>query len=230
MTIIELADVELSEGVAYLVGLLFPLLIDKQEIIDTFHKRKYIAGCVNHNDVSNEDLAYHFKEVFNLFKRCNLNKVDIKNNAKDPAKKFDFSCSPKKGFTCLIETTGVSIEITERILREKVDAIKNSTAENRRMFTRACFDGRGSWDSTLHMFSVDIDRKERRRDQFLLQQISESVIGEKSIQLNQREWNHKKHDQMRIRKDFIRTFLNNVGLYSIARKNILLNGLANIGR
>lgn len=68
MTIIELADVELSEGVAYLVGLLFPLLIDKQEIIDTFHKRKYIAGCVNHNDVSNEDLAYHFKEVFNLFK------------------------------------------------------------------------------------------------------------------------------------------------------------------
>ena len=56
------------------------------------------------------------------------------------------------------------------------------------------------------------------------------MIGEKSIQLNQREWNHKKHDQMRIRKDFIRTFLNNVGLYSIARKNMLINGLANIGR
>ena len=233
MTINELAQTNMSEGLAYLIGLTFPLLTDKEEIVDKFHNRKYVGGCVNHNEVSDEDKAIHFQCVLRLFASCDILNVTIKNNKKNPADKKDFSCTPKMGFTCLIETTGVGIHTTEEILRNRVLEIETANIDIRKAFVRGCFDGRGSWDSTLHMFSVDIDRKadekEDRVDQFLLRRICESVIGKDSIQLNQREKDHKKNDQMRIRKNFLNSFLTHVGLYSMARTHILEQHLMELG-
>ncbi len=82
MTINELAQTNMSEGLAYLIGLTFPLLTDKEEIVDKFHNRKYVGGCVNHNEVSDEDKAIHFQCVLRLFASCDILNVTIKNNKK----------------------------------------------------------------------------------------------------------------------------------------------------
>ena len=227
MTINELAQTKMSEGLAYLIGLLYPLLTDKKEIVDKFHNRKYIGGNVNHNEVSVEDIAAHFNSVLKLFANCNLTNIIIKNNKKDPAQKKDFSCSSKMGFTCLVETTGVGINNTESILKKKVQEIEVADIDTRKAFVRGFFDGRGSWDNTLHMFSVDVDRNPSRTR--WLQKICESVIGDGSVQLNLRESNHPKNDQMRIRKNYLRRFLTSVGLFSVARKDILENHVMKLG-
>ena len=233
MTIYQLASSPITEPVAYVLGLVFPLFIDKKEVFDKFNGKKYAAGCVNYNSnmVTDSALAEHFRIVNNLCKKIDC---QIKTNGKDKYRVNDFSCSPKKGFSCLIDTTGVSKEQCEIIFRNLVKDIKVSdNFKLKSTFIRACFDGRGSWDTTLHCFSVDIDRKvpdkTKRCDQFLIKSICDSVLCGDAVQINQRDWVHKKNDQLRIRKNYLRKFLTSVDLYSIARKQILMNGLNDIG-
>lgn len=231
MTIQELENIPMSPALAYVLGLIFPFYMDKDEVTDVYHQKKYAAGCVNHNAnmVSDADLAIHFKAVSTLCKSLN---IQVKTNSKDKYDKTDFSCSSKKGFSCLIDTTGMDKTHCEEIFRKRIQEIQKCEKEIKKYFVRACFDGRGSWDTTTHFFSVDIDRKasdsKNRTDQFLLETICDAVIGNGAIQINQREWEHKKNDQLRLRPKFLNKFLNSVDLFSVARKKILLNGLKEI--
>lgn len=228
MTIENFKNEPINKAIAYILGLIFPFYIDRKEAIDKNKQKKYAVGSINHNKVSDEDLAEHFKSVCSLMRECHLEKsIIIKTNKKINSQ--DYSCSSKKGFSCLIETTNISKDIVEQILRDKVKQLRTESEEYRSYFVKGCFDGRSSWDTTLHCVSVDIDRKKEkaseRKDQFLIKDICESVLGIGSIQINQRDASHPKNDQLRIRSKFVREFLSKVGLFSCARTQIILNGL-----
>lgn len=220
MTIQELETEPLTPALAYIIGMVFPLYKEK-----TDHSgKKYITGCVNHNDVTDAELAIHFKAVLELVGKYNLN-IAIKNN-----KMSDFSISSKKGFSVLIENTNTSLAESIRILTKRVTDIRDCSDNNIKLeFMKACFDGRGSWDTTLHTFSVDCDRYNDNPNKvaYERQDLIKSIFDDYriSVQINRRAPDHKKNDQLRIRLVSIQNFLDVVGLYSAARLNILRKGL-----
>lgn len=212
MKINDLERIELTPGFAYIIGLIYPL--SKYKIINNIH---YRIGAVNHNQISEEELAYHFKNA-NLIKReinekFNIN-IDLRNNQVN-------HISGKKGFSFLIETNEITSEICEILLLKKVKEISNDVFEVKKEFAKGCFDGRASWDKTAHYFSVDVDRNLEK------QEIIKSIFSDLNIELNlnQREKSHPKNDQLRIKPSSIKQFLKYIGLYSQCRINILQNAI-----
>ena len=210
MNIRELEKAEMNEALAYALGLIYPLYKEKK-----LNSKEYILGCVNHNPgkVTQNELNKHYLAVYKLFQTYMGNTAPmIKTN-----KTSEYSISTKEGFTVLIEKTGITKAECLEILTKKVKEIKVSSEDIKREFVKGCFDGRASWDTTAHYFSIDVDREYERQD--LVTEIIECFGIE--INKNRRAWEHKKNDQLRIKPDTLENFMSNVGMYSACRVNIV---------
>ncbi|HHX69055.1 MAG TPA: hypothetical protein GX708_13525 [Gallicola sp.] len=212
MDIKQLESSVLDNAVAYMVGLTFPLY--KTILING---KEYIVGSVNHNSnmISHEDLASHYKIVLRLLAGKNVKLLANQNE--------DQNISSKKGFSVLIEKTGVSNEECLQLLLNVTKKISRSSVDLKKEFARACFDGRSSWDTTAHYLSIDVDRDYNRQDAII--EIIESIGIE--INVNRREINHQKNDQIRIKKNSIDKFMSEIGLYSFCRTKLINQGLKN---
>lgn len=214
MDIRELKDIQINKALAYTLGLIFPLYKEKK-----LNEREYILGCVNHNagKVTQDELNKHFRDVYILFKECMGSLApEIKTN-----KTAEYTISSKLGFSVLIDKTEVTQSESIEILMDKVEEIKNSSVEIKREFVKGCFDGRASWDTTAHYLSIDVDRVYERQD--LIIEIIESLGVE--ININRRNINHAKNDQIRIKPDSLGYFMSNIGLYSACRISIVEKAL-----
>lgn len=214
MDINQLKSIGLNPAVAYIVGLCYPLYksIELNGII-------YVVGCVNHNAnmINQSDLAAHYQAVLQLFNNNFVNR-QIKILSNQNSKK---NISPKKGFSILIETGVNSDSQCLSIFKEIATNINSADMNIKKEFAKGCFDGRSSLDTTAHYLSIDVDRDYHRQD--LIKQIIESCGIE--ININKREQNHKKNDQIRIKKNSVLDFINNVGLYSKCRLNLIKKDL-----
>lgn len=189
MTIDELQQLPINKSIAYIVGLSLPLY-KTIEICGV----DYLYGSVNHNAnmITQEDLAYHYNKVLELLNsELGVGKVLILANQND-----DKNINSKKGFSILIEKNGHTDDGCIKILLQKTDEISRATDEFRKEFARACFDGRSSWDTTAHYISLDVDRDYARQDKIV------GIINSLDIEINinRRELNHPKNDQVRIKK------------------------------
>lgn len=210
MNIMELKDAQMNKALAYTLGLIYPLYKEKK-----LNSKEYILGCVNHNagKVTQDELNKHFKAVYILFKACMGSLApEIKTN-----KTAEYTISSKEGFTVLIEKTGVSEDECIEILTQKVKEIKDSSVDIQKEFVKGCFDGRASWDTTAHYLSIDVDRVYERQN--LIIEIIESLGI--VINVNRRDINHTKNDQIRIKPDSLHYFMSDIGLYSACRTNIV---------
>ena len=205
MTISELEQITINPGIAFILGLIYPLYKTGQSNdMETF-----IKGCINYNAITEEELANHFKLVMNFLERSNIRNIDLKAN-----KQPDFSISKKKGFSVIIWKENKSDKICMDILTKKVLEIKKSdNIEVKKAFARGCFDGRSSFDTTMHFLALDTDRIYSRQD--LIKSIFEQLKID--LNLNRREINHPKNDQLRIKPKYLSKFLNEVGLFSKQR-------------
>lgn len=205
MTISELEQITINPGIAFILGLIYPLYKTGQSNdMETF-----IKGCINYNAITEEELANHFKLVMNFLEQSNIRNIDLKAN-----KQPDFSISKKKGFSVIIWKENKSDKICMDILTKKVLEIKKSdNIEVKKAFARGCFDGRSSFDTTMHFLALDTDRIYSRQD--LIKSIFEQLKID--LNLNRREINHPKNDQLRIKPKYLSKFLNEVGLFSKQR-------------
>lgn len=205
MTISELEQIPINPGIAFILGLIYPLYKTGQSNdMETF-----IKGCINYNAITEEELANHFKLVMNFLEQSNIRNIDLKAN-----KQPDFSISKKKGFSVIIWKENKSDKICMDILTKKVLEIKKSdNIEVKKAFARGCFDGRSSFDTTMHFLALDTDRIYSRQD--LIKSIFEQLKID--LNLNRREINHPKNDQLRIKPKYLSKFLNEVGLFSKQR-------------
>ena len=205
MTISELEQITINPGIAFILGLIYPLYKTGQSNdMETF-----IKGCINYNAITEEELANHFKLVMNFLEQRNIRNIDLKAN-----KQPDFSISKKKGFSVIIWKENKSDKICMDILTKKVLEIKKSdNIEVKKAFARGCFDGRSSFDTTMHFLALDTDRIYSRQD--LIKSIFEQLKID--LNLNRREINHPKNDQLRIKPKYLSKFLNEVGLFSKQR-------------
>lgn len=215
MHINDLENMEINRAIAYAIGLIYPLYKEKN-----LAGKEYILGCVNHNagKVTQDQLNAHFRTVFQLFKECMGNDAPkLKSN-----KTVDYTISPKEGFSVIIDKTDVEESNCKNILTKKVEEIKNADENVKKEFVKGCFDGRSSWDTTAHYLSIDVDRDYKRQD--LIVEIIESfgIL----ININRREINHKKNDQIRIKPDSLNEYLSKIGMYSTCRKELVEKGLS----
>lgn len=205
MTISELEQITINPGIAFILGLIYPLYKTGQ----SNDMETYIKGCINYNAITEEELANHFKLVMNFLEQSNIRNIDLKAN-----KQPDFSISKKKGFSVIIWKENKSDKICMDILTKKVLEIKKSdNIEVKKAFARGCFDGRSSFDTTMHFLALDTDRIYSRQD--LIKSIFEQLKID--LNLNRREINHPKNDQLRIKPKYLSKFLNEVGLFSKQR-------------
>ncbi|WP_038102744.1 hypothetical protein, partial [Ureaplasma diversum] len=174
----------------------------------------------NSGMVSDDELASHFLLIIKLInKYMSMIKPEIKSNDSS-----EFQISSKDGFTILIEKTNVSTEKCIDILTNKVNSIKNSNEQIRAAFIRGCFDGRSSYDTTSNYLSIDVDRNYNKQN--LIVEILK--LSEIYVNLNRRDSNHKKNDQIRIKKESLDKLLNSIDMYSVRRKKTIIKFLKNI--
>lgn len=214
MHISDLKSIKMNEALAYTLGLIFPLY--KQIILKD---KEYIVGSINHNygKISQDELNEHFKKVNSLLSNyMGTSGPEIKTN-KTP----QYKISSKLGFSILVENTGTEEIICKNILKSKVQEIVNSSDSIKKEFIKGCFDGRSSWDTTAHYLSIDVDRDYDKQD--LIENIIKSV--EIDINVNRRDINHKKNDQIRIKQNSLKVFYNKIGLYSTYRMNLIKNAM-----
>lgn len=217
MDIQQFHNIELNPATAYITGLCFPLY----KTISILHKT-YIVGSINHNSnmINSSDLAEHYNSVLKLINMYfGVGKIKILSNQND-----EQNISSKKGFSVLIEQNGKNDGECLKLLSEISTKILSSSIEIKKEFAKGCFDGRSSWDTTAHYLSLDVDRDYSRQD--LIVKIIESLgIG---ININRRDINHPKNDQIRIKKDSVKKFISTIGLYSKCRTNLVENGINHI--
>lgn len=214
MNIQELKSAKMNRALAYALGLIYPLYKEKR-----LNAHDYILGCVNHNSgkVTQDELNAHYRDVYKMFTECMGAKAPLlKAN-----KTVDYTISPKEGFTVLIDKTNVSEKECIDILTEKVKEIKNSEMDIKKEFVKGCFDGRSSWDTSRHYLALDVDRDYDRQD--LIIEIVESTGVD--LNVNRRDLDHPKNDQLRIKPDSLHSFMSYIGLYSICRRKLVENGL-----
>ena len=217
MNINELEKLQLNRGLAYTLGLIYPLYKEKK-----VKGKEYILGAVNHNSgkVTQDELNEHFKEVYDLLDTSMGDDApQLSSN-----RTVDYVLTPKQGFTVLIEKTGVDTDKCLSILTQKVNEVKNSSKEIQKEFITGCFDGRSSWDTTAHFLSIDVDRDYQRQD-LIVDIITNSGIN---INVNRRDKDHKKNDQIRIKGVSVNDFMRRIGLYSACRKKQVENGLSKL--
>lgn len=217
MNIYELENHEMNLGLAYILGMIYPLYTTKK-----LNGKQYILGSVNHNHnmITQEEIDAHYLIIYNILKKyIGENKIDLKTN-----KCAEYTISPKKGFSMLIENTNVPDEKCIEIMTKRVKEIKDGSDELKIEFVKGCFDGRASWDKNVGFLSVDVRRDYEMQD--LIQKIIKSLGID--LNINRRSENHKKHDQIRIKKNSINDFMKKINLYSVCRENIIKNAINNI--
>lgn len=217
MTITELKNAPLNEGVAYLLGLIYPLYTEAR--IDG---KECIVGGVryNANKVTQEELDIHFNKVFKLLNKYFAdNMPDLRSN-----KELGHPLSLKLGFSIIIDKDNLTDNQCKAIFHDMVSEIATSTIAIKSEFVKGCFDGRASWDKTACYIALDIDRNSTK------QQLLESIIKSLgiSVNLNCRGAGHPKHDQLRIKKDSVKKFMTTIDLYSECKKKIILAAIANM--
>jgi hypothetical protein len=204
MNVKDLCSLNFNHAKAYILGMIYPLY-KKIE----YDNKNVLLGSVNHNNnmINVDDLVGHFQKIIRLLKKYNIPSNIIKNN--DQLKGV-----MKKGFSIVIEANDPEFD---NLINKEIDKIIKETTEIKKYFLIGCFDGRSSYDKTAKYLSVDIDRDYIKQDK--IKEIAESLGID--INLNRRDCNHKKNDQMRIKRDSLKKFFNSIGLLSIRRSNIL---------
>lgn len=210
MDIYELEEHEMNKGLAYVLGLIYPLYKTKR-----LEDKEYILGCVNHNSnmITLDEINIHFLAVRKLLnKYIKSTPILMKTN-----KCQQYTLSPKEGFSILIENKGESKEACLEKMTNRVSEIRNSTDEIKKEFVKGCFDGRASWDTTSHFLSIDVERNSELKH--LIKEIIESLGIQ--VNLNERGEGHSKNDQIRIKSGSINKYMENINFYSAARANIV---------
>lgn len=201
MEMSELCSLPMDEAKAYVLGLCFPLFRETK-----LKDKRVILGCVNHNEASDELISIHYSRLFDLLKENGYHeRIEILDN-----KTVGIN---KKGFTVVIE----SDDNAQKLMDEVVNNLVNESMNIREYFLKGCFDGRSSYDKTLKCLSVDVDRDEAKQD--LIYDVGLSLgFG---FNLNRRAKDHKKNDQVRVKRMDLIKFLNNIGFLSEIRAKIL---------
>lgn len=215
MNIEELKNKEITPLISYIIGMCYPLYREIQ-----IRDQKYIVGGVNHNPnrINETLLASHFKEILTLISD-ESEKILLMSNQNS-----ECNISSKKGFSILIDVTGYTRNDVEKELFNKTTEIsKMFDLSILKWFVLGCFDGRSSWDTTLKCLSVDVDRDYKKQD-FIKKIINKFSI---EVNLNRRDFEHKKNDQIRIKKESIHLFMSNIGFLSLARKDIVEYAMKN---
>ncbi len=213
MKITEFFKSGINPATAYILGLCFPLL----KIKTIKDKPQYfILGSVNHNlgQITDAELNSHFFDVSELFKeylkQYMIDDLMMYNNTPIYGR-----IQPKEGFSVIME---IDIDNYKSQLFEMAKQLqKSEVVENKILFTRGCFDGRASFDTTAHYLSIDVDRDEERQD--LIADIIQSV-GIK-VNLNRRGKDYPKNDQIRIEPKSLKLYAQKIGFYSVRRRSIV---------
>lgn len=216
MKISEFFSLGINPATSYVLGLSFPLLKVKE-----MKNGYYILGSVNHNVgmITDQEITLHFMEISKLFSeymKSSLDMLLVYNNSPIYGK-----VQPKLGFS-------VVMQIDDKYYLDKmqkmVAELKDASELCRVHFVRGCFDGRSSFDTSRHYLSLDVDRDHRR------QSLISSIIGSIGIKvdLNQRDFDHPKNDQIRIVPQNLRLFMTKVGFYSVRRDTIISNYLKSV--
>lgn len=203
---------EMTESIAYVVGMMYPLLK-----VGEIEGVRYVVGCVNHNKayIENDEIIKHYQSVDSF-----MNKYDETKKIKIRPNKVTgkYTISIKEGFSILLDIDQLSEEDVLKIFERCLVKIKNSSDDEiKKKFVCGCFDGRSSFDKTACYLSIDVDRDHARQN--MIKDVIESLNIK--VNLNQRDLSHKKNDQVRIKKESIRLFMNKVGLFSARRDAIL---------
>ena len=211
MKISEFINLGINPATAYILGLCFPLLKEKQL---SGHPNYYILGAVNHNTgkITDEELNAHFFKVSELIGEYipqGFGDILVYNNSPIYGR-----IQPKEGFSVIMEK---DMDEYYQELYNMVEMLKNNTENNKILFARGCFDGRSSFDTSRHYLSIDVDRDHQRQE--LIKEILQSLAIK--INLNQREQNYDKNDQIRVEAKSIPYFYKKVGFYSLCRSNII---------
>lgn len=207
----EFINSGITPATAYIIGLALPLYKEK-----LLRDRTYIIGAVNHNAnmITEEEIALHFMSVNSLFEEYLPNADDSLIYNQSP---IYGTIQPKKGFSVIIEKDvdiySNLVECSKQILYKPEDI--------RVAFVKGCFDGRSSFDTSRHYLSIDVDRDHD------MQEIIKGIINSLGIfvNLNQREYDHPKNDQVRIEPHSLGKFMMKVGFYSERRRKIIQNYL-----
>ena len=209
MKISDYFKMGINPATSYILGLSYPMLKIKQ-IRDDY----YILGSVNHNPnmITDQEIAIHFMDVTNLLNQYINDPLDmilVYNNSPIYGK-----LQSKQGFSVIMQ-----IDVDD--YKEKMEAmtveLQNASEECRIQFTRGCFDGRSSFDTTRHFLAIDVDRDHHRQD--IIAAVIESLGIE--LNINRREPGYDKNDQIRILPKKLPRYMQKVGFYSVRRHKII---------
>ena len=209
MKISDYFKMGINPATSYILGLSYPMLKIKQ-IRDDY----YILGSVNHNPnmITDQEIAIHFMDVTNLLNQYISDPLDmilVYNNSPIYGK-----LQSKQGFSVIMQ-----IDVDD--YKEKMEAmtveLQNASEECRIQFTRGCFDGRSSFDTTRHFLAIDVDRDHHRQD--IIAAVIESLGIE--LNINRREPGYDKNDQIRILPKKLTRYMQKVGFYSVRRHKII---------
>lgn len=206
MKISELDTRNINVGIAYLIGLVYPLIKEVK-----YKGINHLAGQVNHqsNMVTDAELTTHFKLIYDFLSTHIPEGFLLLSNLEN-------KLSTKKGFSILIESDSVC---NNDILNKIVEIIRNSDLEIKKYFVRGCFDGRSSYDKSSGYLSIDVDRDYSK--QAVIKEIIASF--DIDVNINPRDSDHKKNDQIRIQRKSLKDFISKIGLFSLRRNKILLD-------
>lgn len=206
MKISELDTRNINVGIAYLIGLVYPLIKEVK-----YKGINHLAGQVNHqsNMITDAELTTHFKLIYDFLSTHIPEGFLLLSNSEN-------KLSKKKGFSILIENDIVG---NNDILNKMVEIIRKSDLEIKKYFVRGCFDGRSSYDKSSGYLSIDVDRDYSK--QAIIKEIIASF--DIDVNLNTRDYDHKKNDQIRIQRKSLKDFISKIGLFSLRRNKILLD-------
>jgi hypothetical protein len=206
MKISELDTRNINVGIAYSIGLIYPLIKEIE-----YKGINHLAGQVNHqsNMITDGELTTHFKLIYDFLSTHIPEGFLLLSNSEN-------KLSKKKGFSILIEN---DIAGNNDILNKMVEIIRKSDLEIKKYFVRGCFDGRSSYDKSSGYLSIDVDRDYSK--QAIIKEIIASF--DIDVNLNTRDSDHKKNDQIRIQRKSLKDFISKIGLFSLRRNKILLD-------
>lgn len=209
MKISDIANIKMNNGLAYILGLIYTRYTQKNIL-----GKEYIVGNVNHNanKITSEEIAAHYKDVNNFLKE-NIDEqlIDLRTN-----KCSDYTISPKKGFSILIDMEENTQEHCETIINDRINEILGASEEMKAYFIRGCFDGRASFDTNFHLIALDVENNSEKIDMVI--KIAKSIGID--IQENSRNTNTQgKMLQLRVKTASLNKYMTKVGFFSIRRRN-----------
>lgn len=210
MVLSKLCSGEINKSKAYVLGLTFPLTVTKK-----IEGKEYLLGRINHNHgmINNEQLFTHYSNIDDMLKEDQMEReIIIKDNK---------GLSSKRGFTILTEIDSSNYQ---EIMLDAVKRIQQGPESIKKYFVMGCFDGRASMDNTTGFIAIDVDRN------YSKQEVIDKIISNLDIgvNLNQRADNHRKNDQIRIKKTDREKYLNDIGFLSVKRTELLKKNIVKV--